>query len=56
VHAQKVYKFILNGPAKNRGRFAVHDLYVRPVEVDIWRQRQLHGRTVLLHNNVPLEE
>jgi hypothetical protein len=24
--------------------------------VDIWRQRQLHGRTVLLHNNVPLEE
>lgn len=55
VHGHKVYKFMLNGPEKNRGRFTVQHLYVRPVDVDVWRPVELDGRSVLLRNNVPLE-
>lgn len=53
-HIHRNYSIVLSGPPFNTGRFAVEHLYIRPVNVDLWREVEVEARQVVLRNNVPL--
>ncbi|MBP8824272.1 MAG: hypothetical protein KBH07_11565 [Flavobacteriales bacterium] len=50
----KRYKILLNGPAKVSSPFTIHDVVLRPLDVDVWRDGTWEGGPTVFLNGLPL--